>query len=417
MIVSSTPDIFSYGELNLNYVSPQSEVRHNWAITTKNMADWMDVARDDKDNLIFILNEFEVKKYLDILRYEIELPPQDAKFSISPEGKVAEFQASKSGTKLNFDKSYTDINTAFKERNYHPATAIKTVSLTMDSVEPTTKNADSNNLGIAEIIGSGFSTFYDSHSTRIKNIANAVKRLNGTIIEPGEVFSAIKYAGPFTIENGFLPEAVIKGREIKDEVGGGMCQIGTTLFRMAMNSGMDIVQRSNHSLVVSYYADPTNHNPGTDAALYEPSIDLKFLNDTGSHLLLQTEIDYVQQKLIFTLWGKPDGRKGWYDPPKVSRWINSGEPETVLTTKLPYANKNCQPAYRGAVASFIYHRVAPTGELIDRVFDSYYRPLPQICMIKVDAIPAGCRDKEVCDKVQITEDGKVLPLGEATTTP
>jgi len=71
-----------------------------------------------------------------------------------------------------------------------------------------------------------------------------------------------------------------------------MCQIGTTLFRMAMNSGMDITARSNHSLVVSYYADPVNHNPGTDAALYEPILDLKFKNDTGHYLLLQTSIDY-----------------------------------------------------------------------------------------------------------------------------
>ena len=77
-----------------------------------------------------------------------------------------------------------------------------------------------------------------------------------------------------------MPESVIKGNELKDEVGGGMCQIGTTLFRMAMNSGMQITQRANHSLVVSYYADPVNGNPGTDATLYEPILDLKFELDS-----------------------------------------------------------------------------------------------------------------------------------------
>jgi vancomycin resistance protein YoaR len=115
------------------------------------------------------------------------------------------------------------------------------------------------------------------------------------IIKPGEEFSANHYAGPFTAENGYLPEAVIKGNEIKNEIGGGMCQIGTTLFRMAMNTGLQITQRRNHSLVVSYYADPVNGNPGTDATLYEPLLDLKFLNDTGNYLLLQTDIDYQKQ--------------------------------------------------------------------------------------------------------------------------
>lgn len=415
-ILPGVKDLFSYGELNLNYVSPQSQILHSWAITARNIAEWMDVSIDEKNNLIFILNEAQIKKYLDVLRYEIEIPPQDAKFAVSADGKVSEFQASKSGIKLNPNKSYEDINNAFKERNFHPASAIKTVSITMDSLEPATKIADSNDLGIAEIIGSGYSTFFDSHSKRIKNIANAVKRLNGTIIEPGEVFSANKYAGPYTIENGFVPEAVIKGKEIKDEVGGGMCQIGTTLFRMAMNSGMDITERHNHSLVVSYYADPVNRNPGTDAALYEPSLDLKFLNDTGSHLLLETEIDYEKQQLVFTLWGKADGRKGWFDHPVVSRWISPGPKEVVLTTKLLYANKTCQPAYRGAVASFTYHRVLPTGELVDRVFESYYRPLAEICMVKVDAIPAGCRNMEKCDAVKVSDDGKISTVGETTTT-
>jgi len=56
-----------------------------------------------------------------------------------------------------------------------------------------------------------------------------------------------------------------------------------------MNSGMPIVQRVNHSLVVSYYADPVNGNPGTDATVYVPYVDFKFNNDTGNYLLLQTE--------------------------------------------------------------------------------------------------------------------------------
>ncbi|MEK7625201.1 MAG: VanW family protein, partial [Patescibacteria group bacterium] len=144
-------------------------------------------------------------------------------------------------------------------------------------------------------------------------------------------------------------------------------------------------ERHNHSLVVQYYADPVNGNPGTDATLYEPTLDLKFLNDTGHYLLLLTNIDYKKQMLTFSLWGTKDGRIGWYSHPLVSKWI----PAPTAVEYVPVASKTaetknsevakCQSAFRGAMASFTYSRVTPTGEHIDRVFNSYYRPLPKIC--------------------------------------
>jgi vancomycin resistance protein YoaR len=145
-------------------------------------------------------------------------------------------------------------------------------------------------------------------------------------------------------------------------------------------------------LVVSYYADPVNGNPGTDATLYEPSLDLKFKNDTGSYLLLQTDIDYKRQMLTFTLWGKPDGRKGWYTHPIVSKWIPSAEEEQIIVVSdgsLKPGEKNCQVAFKGAVASFVYSRVATSGVKIDRTFDSYYRPLPKICTVGATSTPGA----------------------------
>lgn len=387
--------VLGYGDLGLNYVDPQTKVRRDWPLSLAQYADWLEVVVDDNQQPIFILNQEKVQIYLESLRPVVDRVAQDAKFAVDETGKVKEFQSSQTGLALNSQKTYNDLNTAFKERNYHPAQVTKTITLTVEVAEPIVKMADANELGIEEIIGVGYSTFKDSHTNRIKNIAHAVARLNGALIKPDEEFSAIRYAGPFTAENGFLPEAVIKGKEIKDEIGGGMCQIGTTLFRMAMNSGMDITQRQNHSLVVGYYADPVNGNPGTDATLYEPSLDLKFKNDTGHYLLLQTSIDYKKQQLTFTLWGKPDGRSGFYTHPLVKKWIPSGDPQEVKTDKLKPGETKCQNAFRGAVASFTYTRVTPLGEKIERVFDSYYRPLPKICMVGVD--PATiCKPGETC---------------------
>lgn len=383
------PDVLSFGNLMLNYVDSQTSRRQDWVIKPAEYKDWLQVVKDENGNIIFSLDQEKIFAYLTSIKEDIERNVQDAKF-VTDGDRVKEFQSGKPGVSINMEKTIIDLQKAFEERNYRPKEVTKTVTIVTNIVEPNIKISDINNLGISHLIGTGTSTFYDSHTNRIKNIANAVKRLNGVLIKPGEEFSANKYAGPYTLENGFLPEEVIKGNEIKKEVGGGMCQIGTTLFRMAMNSGMPITMRFNHSLVVSYYADPVNHNPGTDATLYEPSLDLRFLNDTGSYLLLETEMDFDKQILTFSLWGIDDGRDGWYEHPRVLKWIPAGEAKITEVDTLAPGVKQCQAAFRGAVAQFTYTRITPTGERIERVFDSYYRPLPQICLVgKTNTCPEG----------------------------
>ena len=396
-LVNKLPDILNYGDLGLNYIDPQTKIRRDWSVGPAIYTNWLEVKREKVDPIL-ALNKEKAASYLEEMRVFIDTPAQDAKF-VMENDRVKEFQASQSGLSLNIDKTFNDLDAIFRERNYNSVELAKTLTVAVNTIKPNVVMSDVNDLGIMEVLGSGFSTFKDSHTNRIKNIANAVKRLNGVLIKPGEVFSANKYAGPYTKENGFLPEMVIKGNEIKPEVGGGMCQIGTTLFRTAMNTGMPISERRNHSLVVNYYADPVNGNPGTDATLYEPNVDFKFVNDTGGYLLLQTSIDYKKQQLVFTLWGKSDGRKGSYSHPIVSKWIPAGEPQEVVvavTPQLKAGQRECQNAFRGAVASFTYTRFTSSSEKIERVFDSYYRPLPKICVtgatstpsISVDAFPS-----------------------------
>jgi vancomycin resistance protein YoaR len=383
------PGILNYGDLGLNFIDPQTKGRRDWAIGPVLYTDWLEVRRENSEP-VFGLNKEKVQAYLETIRPYIDIPVQNTQY-VMVDGKVKEFRGSQSGITLNTDQTFKDLDALFRERNSNPAEVAKTVTVSVDVTKPKVETADDvQNLGEMEVLGVGYSTFKDSHTNRIKNIANAVKRLDGILIKPGEEFSANKFAGPYTTEEGFLPEMVIKGNRITPEVGGGMCQIGTTLFRMAMNSGMPISERRNHSLVVSYYADPVNGNPGTDATLYEPNVDFKFVNDTGGYLLVQTSVDYTKQQLVFTLWGKSDGRKGSYTHPTVSKWLPAGEPQELVvapTPELKAGERECQNAFRGAVTSFTYTRFTSTSEKIDRVFDSYYRPLPKICMVGATSTP------------------------------
>jgi len=372
-------EVINCGDLNFIYntLGGNSE---KFIIRVGEVGEWMSADKDENGVLYFTLNQEKITEYLQSLKNIIDIPVENPKFTIV-DGKVKEFKGEETGISLNIEKTINLITENFKQRSCAQRTTTPAIDLVVEKTESDLKLNQVNDLGINELIGTGISTFLDSHSNRIKNIAHAVERLNGTLIAPDEIFSAVKYAGPFTAENGYLPEEVIKGDKIVKEIGGGMCQIGTTLFRMAMNSGMDISERHNHSLVVSYYADPVNKNPGTDAALYEPILDLKFKNDTGGYLLLQTKIDYKAQKLEFSLWGKSDGRQGFYSHPIVSRWIPAGDTKEIVSIELKPGELKCQNAFRGAVSSFLYTRFTSTSEKIERTFTSYYRPLPKICLV------------------------------------
>ncbi len=383
------PAVFDDGPLQLTYTDPQTRQVFNWWITVENLRQWIQVQKyeseDFENSFVFGLDKERVLEFLsDKVESVVNVEPRNAKFEIGENGKVLEFQGSRPGLKVNAEKIYEDINKAFIERTWHDEMVSKTIQLTVEVNEPLIKTGDVNGMGISEILGVGISDYSNSPVNRIKNITNAINKLNGVLIKPGEVFSTLEYTRPFTLEGGYFPELVIKGDEVKPEIGGGLCQIGTTLFRMAMNSAMEITSRRNHSLVVFHYDDPVNGNPGTDATVYDPAPDFKFKNDTDNYILIQAYMDKKSEDLVFTLWGTSDGRKGSYTHPVVSRWIPHGDPKMIETTKLEPGKQECQNAYLGADASFIYTRIFSSGEKEETVFESHYRPLPKICLVGVE---------------------------------
>lgn len=381
--------ILSCGPLTLQAVTTSLSTSSDWVISPEQLTSFIEVQADNGKPTVS-LSEQKTEQFIsDEIATKLNRPALDAKFTVE-DNKVKEFQASQPGQLVNIAETYKNLKAVFDERNNLESVPTAVAGIVFDRDLPKIETSSLNSLGIVELIGSGTTTFKDSHTRRIQNIAHAVARLNGTLIKPGEVFSSIKYAGPFTLANGYVPEQIIKGKTIVDEVGGGMCQIGTTLFRMAMQTGLPIVERHNHSLVVGYYLDPVNHNPGTDATLFEPTLDLKFLNETPNYLLLLTSIDYKKQMLTFSLWGTKDGRSGGYTHPIVKKWIPAPkETEYIVPAKNSPLNADptkCQNAFRGAVATFTYTRITPLGEKVDEVFDSYYRPLPKICPTTTPAV-------------------------------
>lgn len=352
-----------------------------WTVSEKTIADWIMPKRSTNDQTVIV--GIDAEKTIDLLteiHSIVDLPAQNARFSID-NGRVTEFQGSTSGNVLNDDAFFAAFEAALGSD-----TSTTPLSLVMHTEEPSVTTENVNSLGITEIIGQAVTSFPTSSTNRRQNIKHGAEKLNGLLIAPGETVSLLERLKPFTLAGGYVPELVIKGDEIKPEVGGGLCQLGTTTFRAVMNSGLEIVERRNHSLAVSYYNDPTNGNPGTDATIYDPAPDFKFKNDMSTYLLLATTYDDEKKSVTFTFWGTKDGRQGSYTPPVVLTRTSPGPTVYTNTTALAPGKQQCEGPFIGATATFDYNIIQPDGTTKTETFFSSYRALAKSCLVGVDPV-------------------------------
>lgn len=370
-VINLAPIIFTYGEKTIE-------------ISKAELASWIKIQKKEdstKENidLELTIGKEEAENFLSAAAVDINIEPLDAKFEIVND-RVDQFQSSRPGLKLNIEKTLQEVKIKLIQEK------INTIELVVDQIEPKVKNVDVNDLGIVELIGRGISDFSGSSSNRIHNIANGSKTLNGFLIKPDEIFSVVETLGNIDGENGYLPELVIKGNSTTLEYGGGLCQIGTTTFRTAMQSGLPILERRNHSYDVRYYA-PT----GTDATIYGPHPDVRFVNDTGHHILFLTSMEGT--KLTFEFWGTKDGRdvkfigKDETDDfakltPITYNIVGPGAPKYIETDTLsPGKKKIVEYSHRGVDAKFDYIVTYPNGEKKEETFNSHYIPWREVWLI------------------------------------
>jgi vancomycin resistance protein YoaR len=238
-----------------------------------------------------------VEKLAPLLRTE----PAEPSLTISNNRAIA-FVPPQSGQRLNTYETTKAILAALDKGQ-------SATNLIADEVLPKKQLKELNDLGINELIGHGVSTFSGSPKNRRHNIRVGVEKETGIIIAPGEQFSFNKYLGPVEAYTGFLPELVIKKTGTVPEFGGGLCQVSSTTFRAAMDAGLPITERRNHSYAVQYYAPQ-----GTDATIYPGVQDLKFTNDTQGHILIWPYFK-DDNTLIFDIYGTKDDRQVTIEKP------------------------------------------------------------------------------------------------------
>lgn len=130
-------------------------------------------------------------------------------------------------------------------------------------------------------IGSFSTTFNAGNVNRSKNVANAARLISGSVLYPGETFSVHDAISPLTEENGYYAAASYNQGKVEDTLGGGVCQVSTTLYNAVLRAELEVVERSPHSMVVSYV------KPSMDAAIAGDYKDFKFKNNTDVPIYIQ----------------------------------------------------------------------------------------------------------------------------------
>jgi vancomycin resistance protein YoaR len=368
-----------------------SYAHSKWILNKNDLLPLLTLKKRINSDIIVSLDEEKTQEFLEEKIADfIDETPQEAKFEIK-DGKVIEFQTSKDGKKLNAFKNYELIEYLLLNGTS------SNVELIVDDLKSEINNETVNNLGIKEIIGIGHSSFAGSPSNRRHNIRIGAEAINGSLIKPGEEFSLNKTLGEINAETGYLPELVIKDNQTIPEYGGGLCQIGTTLFRGTTASGLPVTQRRNHSYRVFYY-EPA----GTDATIYSPWPDYKFVNDTKNHILIQHRIE--GDDLYFDFWGTLDGRIATSSYPTIYNITRPAPTKIIETLDLEPGIKKCtEHAHNGADAYFDYSVEYPQDnppqdaedekDLLREVrFKSHYTPWREVCLLGVEKLSTSTEE-------------------------
>ncbi len=162
-------------------------------------------------------------------------------------------------------------------------------------------------LGITQLVAESTTYYWGSWQNRRSNIALGAGKLHGIIVAPGEEFSFNHHLGDITPEAGYLEGSVILGGATVTGIGGGICQVSTTMFRAAYSGGYAVTERNSHGYRVGYY-EYAGAGPGLDAAIWQPDIDLRFQNNTPYHLLIESSFLGAQDALQFRIYSTPHWR-------------------------------------------------------------------------------------------------------------
>jgi vancomycin resistance protein YoaR len=293
-------------------------------------------------------------------------PARNATFAVTASGRIRVLPA-EPGLAVDVPATAAAVIAAAE----HPGTRIAKV--TVSESQPSRSTAEAIAMGITGTVSS-YETIYGGIPNRIHNVQLVARLVNGKLIAPGATFSFNQATGARTAAQGFLEAPVIINGEVETGLGGGVCQVSTTVFNAAYEAGLPITSRTNHALYISHYP------LGRDATVDYPDVDLKFVNNTGHWLLLRTFVG--SDSLVVNLYGTPQHRRVVSEttplklvtPPPVKKTLDRSLAPGEVVVDDPG-----EAGYSTSVRRLVY---ASNGTLLsDATWYSNYRASPELISV------------------------------------
>jgi vancomycin resistance protein YoaR len=331
-----------------------------WLLPRYRLAELLELPADGRTTLR--IGGSAAEHWLQRLARRVDRPARDATFEV--DGSHVRVVSAKPGVQLDPARTETAIlRAALRPR-------LRVARLDVVTAPAKLSTARARSMRIRGLVSS-YTTIYGGIPNRIHNVQLVAHLVDDKLVAPGATFSFNKTTGERNAAKGFLEAPVIVNGELTTGLGGGVCQVSTTVFNAAFDAGLKITERTNHALYISHYPQ------GRDATVDYPSVDLKFVNDTGHWLLLRTFVG--SSSLTVSLYGTPTGRKV---ESSTSPLVAHGSPPVVRTVDASLAPGETvvddagSPALTTSVTRDVFTR---RGRLLHHdVWYSSYRAEPEL---------------------------------------
>ena len=242
---------------------------------------------------------------------------------------------------------------------------------------------------VRDVLGTFTTSYSTSGGSRSANVANGCNLINGTTMYPGDEFSAYEAVSPFTEANGYYMAGSYLNGQVVDSLGGGICQVSTTLYNAVLLSELEVTERYNHSMIVTYV------DPSADAAIAESSgKDFKFKNNLDYPIYIEG-VTTPDKQITFTIYGvetRDSNREVIYESVVLERTVP--DTEVIYTNEsLPVGYCSVQSAHIGYKAQ-LWKVVRENGVEVSReqVNSSSYMKAPRSATVGVASPDEGARN-------------------------
>jgi vancomycin resistance protein YoaR len=367
-----------------------------WLVTPSRLAPLLQLPADGRTSLA--IGGPAADAWLVRLGRRVGTAPKDATFWV--DGDRVGVVPAKPGIRLEPDATARVLLAAALMR----APALRLARLPVREAQPRLSTAAARAMHIRGRVSS-YTTAYGGIPNRIHNVQLVAHLVDDKLIAPGATFSFNRTTGERNAAKGFLEAPVIVNGELTTGLGGGVCQVSTTVFNTAFDAGLKITERTNHALYISHYPQ------GRDATVDYPSVDLKFVNDTGNWMLLRTFVS--SSALTVALYGSPVRRKV---VATTSPLVTHGTPPVRTTVDRSLrpgetvVDDSGVPAMSTSVTRDVY---TPNGKLLYHdTWYSSYRAEPKLVRVG----PAKPKPKKESPKKKQTGPPTTTTTQQQTTT-